>query len=80
MFNVPGVIVADPKIIQEITVNHAYDFIQPLSKMANLAAIVGNGIFFAEGENHKRQRKIMNPAFAYNNIKVMFTLCFINKV
>ncbi|CAB4429242.1 unnamed protein product [Rhizophagus irregularis] len=29
------------------------------------------GLVLAEGEEHKRQRKMMNPAFTHNNIKEM---------
>jgi len=34
--------------------------------------IAGVGLLFSEGENHKRQRKMMNPAFTHNNIKVIY--------
>jgi cytochrome P450 len=71
MFNRPSVFVADPKIIQEITLTHSYDYHKPTYLLGNLVAMVGNGILFAEDDNHKRQRKMMNPAFAYNNIKVI---------
>ncbi|CAG8659026.1 20135_t:CDS:2, partial [Rhizophagus irregularis] len=33
--------------------------------------IIGRGLVLAESEEHKRQRKMMNPAFAHNNIKEM---------
>ena len=72
MFNKPSVLVTDPKMIQEITANDAYDFIKPVNMMGNLIAIAGNGILFAEGGNHKRQRKMMNPAFSHVNVKVIF--------
>ncbi|CAB4433312.1 unnamed protein product [Rhizophagus irregularis] len=44
LFNRPVLFVADPKIIQEITL---------------------------KGDDHKRQRKMMNPAFTHSNIKEM---------
>ena len=69
ILNQPSVLVTDTKIIQEITSNQVYDFIKPPS--ADLIAIGGNGLVVAEGENHKRQRKLMNPAFTHNNIKVI---------
>ncbi|CAB4433313.1 unnamed protein product [Rhizophagus irregularis] len=34
-------------------------------------ALIGNGLVFAEGDDHKRQRKMMNPAFTHSNIKEM---------
>ena len=59
----------DAKVIQEITLNNPYDYIKP--PMADAIALAGNGLVVAEGENHKRQRKMMNPAFNHNNIKVI---------
>jgi cytochrome P450 len=58
-------------VIQEITLNKVYDFVKPYS--SDIVAIAGNGLVLAEGENHKRQRKMMNPAFNYNNIRVNYT-------
>ena len=66
--NRPTVIVADPKIVHQIA-NQSYDFIKP--NRANLIAFVGRGLVFVEGETHKRQRKMMNPAFSHINIKVI---------
>ncbi|CAG8629218.1 3006_t:CDS:2 [Racocetra fulgida] len=34
--------------------------------------IFGNGILLAEGNSHKRQRKMMTPSFSFTNIKEMF--------
>ncbi|GBB94346.1 hypothetical protein RclHR1_02340003 [Rhizophagus clarus] len=69
LFNEPTLYVADSKIIQEITLSKTYDFVKPYNPSA--LAIAGVGLVFSEGENHKRQRKMMNPAFTYNNIKEM---------
>ncbi|GBB88720.1 hypothetical protein RclHR1_01530008 [Rhizophagus clarus] len=69
LFNKPTLYVADPKIVQEMTLSKSYDFVKPYNKFT--IALLGNGIVFAEGDVHKRQRKMMNPAFTYNNIKEM---------
>ncbi|PKY16233.1 cytochrome P450 [Rhizophagus irregularis] len=71
IFNRPDVFVSDTKIIQDITLNHVYDFVKPHDMSADFAKIVGRGLVLAEGEEHKRQRKMMNPAFTHNNIKEM---------
>ncbi|PKY39667.1 cytochrome P450 [Rhizophagus irregularis] len=68
LFNKPTIFVVDPKIIQEMTSSDkAYDFFKSQNKLA--IALLGNGLAFAEG--HKRQRKMMNPAFSHSNIKEM---------
>src|SRR6185437_2580106 len=69
LFNRPDVVIADTKLVQEVLLNQVYDFPKP-AIFPDVIAILGNGIVFAEGETHKRQRKMMNPAFSHNNIKV----------
>ncbi|GET00438.1 cytochrome P450 [Rhizophagus clarus] len=71
IFNRPVIVVSDTKIIQDMTLNHVYDFIKPPRMWAEAVLIIGRGIVLAEGEEHKRQRKMMNPAFAHNNVKEM---------
>ncbi|PKY61305.1 cytochrome P450, partial [Rhizophagus irregularis] len=71
IFNQPALLILDTKIIQDILLNHVYDFIKPPHMLADAIAIAGRGLVFAEGEDHKRQRKMMNPAFIHNNIKEM---------
>src|SRR5262245_25828711 len=58
-------------MIQEI-ISNEYDFPKP--RLANF----GQGLAIANGENHRRQRKIMNPAFSYNNIKVCIQYMYSN--
>jgi cytochrome P450 len=63
------VLIADAKIVQEIVTSNAYDYIKPYN--ADAVAVAGNGLLLTEGEDHKRQRKMMNPAFTHHNIKVI---------
>ena len=65
------VLVADTKLIQDIVLNQAYDFIKPPRMMSSFIKIVGYGLVTVEGEVHRKQRKMMNPAFNHNNIKVI---------
>nr|CAG8435818.1 9006_t:CDS:2 [Entrophospora candida] len=71
LFNKQILTVTDEKALQKILVNEATDFIKPKGFAGLLKGILGNGILFAEGEAHKRQRKIMNPTFSHGNIKDM---------
>ena len=50
--------VADAKAIQEISSN-IYEFVKPFN--SDISLISGNGLILAEGDNHKRQRKMMDP-------------------
>jgi cytochrome P450 len=71
VLNKPIVLVTDTKVIQDIALNQVYDFPKP-SLLGILMRILGKGIGFSEGEIHKRQRKMMTPAFSHNNIKVKY--------
>ncbi|KAF0538640.1 cytochrome P450 [Gigaspora margarita] len=69
MFNEPHLIITDPQLVQKILTS--YDF----QGVANLRAIsfdlFGSGLVCAQGNNHKRQRKLMNPLFTFANVKEM---------
>ncbi|PKC01432.1 cytochrome P450 [Rhizophagus irregularis] len=69
LFNNPILLITDTKLVQEITLNKAYDFIKPLN--ASGISLIGRGLIYAEGDDHKRQRKLSNPAFTYSNVKEM---------
>ncbi|CAG8618806.1 394_t:CDS:2 [Acaulospora morrowiae] len=69
LFNRPRVFITDPKALQHVLSTNVYDYPKP--KMAFVSSVVGNGILMAEGEVHRRQRKMMNPIFSYSNVKEM---------
>ncbi|CAI2173266.1 20134_t:CDS:2 [Funneliformis geosporum] len=69
--NKPTIVVTDAKIIKDIFLTQGYDFVKSNVIRGDIIRIVGKGISTVEGETHKRQRKMMNPAFAHNNIKNM---------
>lgn len=53
---------ADPGGLSFI-LQHSDDFIKPERSNRTLKEMIGDGILTAEGADHRRQRKIMNPAF-----------------
>ncbi len=55
--NADAVLVTSLEAHKEILHNKAYSFQKPLFFVRLIADIVGYGIGFAEGENHKRQRR-----------------------
>ena len=69
VLNRPAIFVADAKLIHEIAISNVYDYTKP--RFGDLIKIFGDGLVSAEGENHKRQRKMMGPAFAHNIVKVI---------
>ncbi|CAI2170100.1 576_t:CDS:2 [Funneliformis geosporum] len=71
LFNTPTIIVTDAKLIQDILLSNGYDFCKPKLVRGDVDSIIGVGLAFVEGNAHKRQRKMMNPAFTHFKIKNM---------
>ncbi|CAG8520209.1 15833_t:CDS:2, partial [Racocetra fulgida] len=69
IFSTPFLVISDPKLVQQVLLNRPYDYSKLFPKKAK--ELFGEGIFIAEGNCHKRQRKIMNPSFTFANIKEM---------
>nr|CAG8481544.1 9731_t:CDS:2 [Entrophospora candida] len=67
--NKPYLLLTDPKSYPQIFTS--YEFTKSKDLSGDLKLILGNGILFAEGDQHKRQRKMMNPAFSFTNLKEM---------
>ncbi|RIB21088.1 cytochrome P450 [Gigaspora rosea] len=71
LFNKPYLLISDPKIVQQVLVNRPYDHPKYFTTREMAKELVGEGILLAQGDSHKRQRKMMNPSFAFSNIKEM---------
>ncbi|OJT11871.1 Cytochrome P450 72A14 [Trametes pubescens] len=57
---------------------HSTDFQKPDDARGTLAKILGKGVLFTEGEQHRQQRRIMNPAFGPSQIREL-TPIFVEK-
>lgn len=62
IFGAPRIMVADPVAIQYI-LNHTEIFQKDDMTRRFLRRILGEGLLNVEGADHRRQRKVMNPAF-----------------
>jgi cytochrome P450 len=49
--------------------NNTAIYVKPEADVGILEDMIGNGLITAEGEMHKRQRKVLNPAFAPGYIR-----------
>ncbi|KAL7411750.1 putative cytochrome P450 [Mrakia frigida] len=66
---------ADPRAINHIMSN-CYDYPKPGAVRRGLAEMLGNGILSAEGDVHKRQRRIMLPSFSAASMRPLVPLFF----
>ncbi|KAG8855330.1 hypothetical protein FRB96_007128 [Tulasnella sp. 330] len=65
----------DPKALNHI-LNHSDDYPKPPGSRAALVQILGNGVLVAEGDEHRRQRKIMNPCFGIAQIRELMPIFY----
>ncbi|KAG1451985.1 hypothetical protein G6F46_005705 [Rhizopus delemar] len=73
-WNQPRVIVTDHKLLKQVLTTQEYDFIKTPATAKFLKRFLGNGLLVAEGEVHRFQRKILNPAFSVQSIRSMVPL------
>lgn len=76
MFGVPSLVTTDPRAMNHI-LTHSDEFRKAPEAKAALG-LLGEGLVFAEGERHRKQRRIMNPAFGPGQLR-SFTLIFNQK-
>jgi hypothetical protein len=53
MFNIERVLLASPKALAEVLVHKSYEFIKPYQFRHGIGRLLGIGILFAEGDEHK---------------------------
>ncbi|CAG8521553.1 5861_t:CDS:2, partial [Scutellospora calospora] len=69
-FNSPQVLISDHKLAHNILVNRAYDYARTTTERPQTLDMLGiNSILTVEGDVHKHQRRIINPAFSFTSIK-----------
>jgi cytochrome P450 len=57
-------VVNGPDMIGRVLLDHSANYVRPRLTRQILKPVVGNGLLSAEGEDWRRQRKIVAPAFA----------------
>ncbi|KAL6709911.1 hypothetical protein ACN47E_000696 [Coniothyrium glycines] len=78
LFNEPRVLITNPKALGEVLVQRNYEFVKPERIRNGLGRLLGVGILLAEGDEHKRQRKLLMPAFSFRHVKDLYPI-FWNK-
>lgn len=74
LFNESRVLVTNPKALGEVLVQRNYEFVKPERLRNGLGRLLGVGILLAEGDEHKRQRKLLMPAFSFRHIKDLYPI------
>ncbi|KEQ87191.1 cytochrome P450 [Aureobasidium pullulans EXF-150] len=71
-FNSERVLLTNPKTLAEVLSSKNYEFIKPAHFLDIIGRILGIGLLFAEGDEHRTQRKNLMPAFSYRHIKDLY--------
>lgn len=74
LFNQERLVITTPKAAAEVLVTKPYEFRKPSILRVGLGRILGNGLLLAEHEEHKRQRRILTPAFSFRHIKDLYPI------
>lgn len=61
--------ITDPKALRTILIQRPYDFIKSVPARSRTVQIFGNGLVFAEGADHVRQKRAMQAAFGWDHVK-----------
>ncbi|GAA6043615.1 hypothetical protein JCM8097_008290 [Rhodosporidiobolus ruineniae] len=69
-------VLTDPTALNHVLLSNAYDFPKPEEVRGELAMTLGKGVLFAEGEDHRRQRRIMQPSFGIGHIRELVPIFF----
>ncbi|GAA6003065.1 hypothetical protein JCM10207_001969 [Rhodosporidiobolus poonsookiae] len=69
-------LLTDPVALNHILLSNAYDYPKPDEVRGDLAMILGKGILFAEGDDHRRQRRIMAPSFGPGHLRELVPTFF----
>ncbi|KAF2672057.1 cytochrome P450 [Microthyrium microscopicum] len=72
LLNQERILLSSPAAVREVLVTKCYDFDKDFQSNSLVREILGNGLLLASGEEHKRQKKIMQPAFQYRHIKDLY--------
>ncbi|KAI5118123.1 hypothetical protein M0805_008032 [Coniferiporia weirii] len=65
----------DMKAINHI-MTHSFDYQRPPQARVSLSRIVGPGVLVTEGDQHRQQRRIMNPSFGPSTIRALTAVFF----
>ncbi|KAG0146478.1 hypothetical protein CROQUDRAFT_77651 [Cronartium quercuum f. sp. fusiforme G11] len=68
-FGVTRLSTIDPKALSHILISRAYTYPKPETTRRTLGNLLGRGLLFAEGETHKRQKRLLAPTFSPAQIK-----------
>ncbi|PGG99853.1 hypothetical protein AJ79_08405 [Helicocarpus griseus UAMH5409] len=68
------ILVNSLRAFREVTFTHEFAFAKPTFLKRLVGEMVGDGLFFAEGEGHRQQRKLLAGPFLTSNVKSLLPI------
>jgi cytochrome P450 len=62
-------VVSDPAAVEEVLVEKRHNFIRGEKRWTNLRRALGDGLIVSDGDLHRRQRRLIQPAFNPRRVK-----------
>ncbi|KAK3339913.1 cytochrome P450 [Lasiosphaeria hispida] len=70
-FNTETILVTGLDAFRDVLSARTYSFVKPPFYVRLLMPLVGKGLFFSEGEEHKTQRRLMGVPFSLTKLKLL---------
>ncbi|KAG1849934.1 cytochrome P450, partial [Suillus subalutaceus] len=70
------IVLCDPRAIAHFYARETWSYVRTPLEVALLEVTLGPGILRAEGENHRRQRKALTPAFSNAAIRKLTSVFY----
>ncbi|KAG1882704.1 cytochrome P450 [Suillus subluteus] len=70
------IVLCDPRAIAHFYARETWTYVQTPLSLAFLETSIGRGLLWSEGENHRRQRKALTPAFSNAAIRKLTSVFY----
>ncbi|PWN54020.1 hypothetical protein IE53DRAFT_60060 [Violaceomyces palustris] len=75
LFYSPRLLLADSRaMLHVLSAANSYSYPKPQGTRRALKSILGEGVLVAEGDTHKKQRKLLQPAFSISAIRDLYPI------
>src|SRR5262245_38881851 len=71
LLGVHAVLINDPEGIRHVMATNANNYVRPKMMPRVLRPLLGQGIFLSEGDEWRRQRRMLSPAFTPHNVGLL---------
>ncbi|KAL1796104.1 hypothetical protein ACET3X_006328 [Alternaria dauci] len=76
LLNREVLVITTPEVIKEILHTNAYDFRKVPNVQNFMKVLLGDGLLTVDGEEHKQQRRALNPAFSAKHVQKLYSVFY----